>query len=181
MLSLLKIAALLAVIDATFAVVAWHALARPLKRSSRLRTGAALGGAIAGALLAWPQVELLVLWLGYLQEAAGLTIAFSFPLSLPVTTALAAWLSSEIAAGRSARPALAALVAISAAVLGALLVFVPLLLSKSFDNALESALEVFGPAAKIVGFISVLAPPVAGAVLGLRAVQRRAVAPVQTP
>jgi hypothetical protein len=123
---LLLIAAVLGLGDLLIAVAAWRVCSRVAKRPRAAWAAGGLLGAAGGALLALPQLELVVEQLGFRSEAAGLAIAFTYPFSLPAMTGLGAWLVAETTGGRSAKPWRAALCSCGGALVGAALFFVAL-------------------------------------------------------
>jgi hypothetical protein len=155
MLSLLLMAAVVAMCDALLAAVAWKALSRDARRSPLARAIGAIAGAVAGAWLTEPQLDFVVRQLGYFQEAGQLAIGFAYPFVLPATTGMGAWLFAETIGGRSATPWRAASKGYAGALIGAALVFLPTFL-------VPSAFTSPG-----IGHPIALGVPVAGSLLGL--------------
>jgi hypothetical protein len=151
----LSIAAGLGALDAALAATLWKLLSRQVKRAWLARAAATLAGALIGAWLAEPQLELVVDTLGYREEAAGMAVALTYPLSLPVTTGMAAWLFAETIGGRSARPLRAAVLSCAGSIVGAVVVFVPMFFIAGPLQLMSAAVVIGIPAA---GSLLALAP-----------------------
>ena len=153
MTAFLLIAGVLGACNALFAAVAWKVLSRDTRRPRLARAAGAVLGAMAGAWVTEPQLAFVVGQLGYVQEAAGIAIAFTFPFLLPVTTGMGGWLFAETAGGRSSRSWLAAAMSSAGTVLGAALILLPIYL---------------GPGASpVISYPIVLGVPIAGSMFGL--------------
>jgi len=111
--------------DALAATGIWMLFSSAASRPRLARAMGAIVGGVAGALFAEPQVAFVVQRLGYIQEAAGMKILFTFPFFLPLTTGLTAWLLSDMLGGRTRRPVRHALLSLIGAALGGALVLVP--------------------------------------------------------
>jgi hypothetical protein len=121
---LITIAAVGAV-DMLVASAAWRLLSKTTPRSRLARAVGAIFGGVAGALVVEPQVAAVTHLLGYIEEAAGMKILFTFPFLVPLTTGAASWLVSEVAGGRSGKPLWRLIAAIVGAALGAAAVYIP--------------------------------------------------------
>src|SRR4051812_18014574 len=129
MLALLLMAAVVAMCDALLVAVAWRALSRDSRRPPLARAVGALAGAVAGAWFTEPQLDFVVRQLGYFHEAGQLAIGSMYPLVLPATTGMGAWLFAETIGGRSATPWRAASKAYAGGLIGTALVFLPMFLA----------------------------------------------------
>ena len=153
MLTILVVALILDMCNAMVSIVTWRLLPKGVQRPLNARLfGAALGG-VGGALLTKPQLELLVQYLGFMQEAAGMAILFAWPFALPVSVGLGAWLLSEAVGGRNAKLGRPLGMSLLGALLGAAVVFVPVFFVRA--------------AGEFFVYQVAIALPILGAVLGL--------------
>ena len=149
MLIFFVIALMLDMCNAMVTVVTWRFLPKKgVQRPLHVRLfGGALGG-LGGALLTKPQLELLVGFLGYMQEQAGMAVLFAFPFALPVSVGLGAWLLAEAVGGRTPKLGRPLGMSCLGALLGAALVFAPLFFvqgaSEFFVYQLAFALPILG-------------------------------------
>jgi hypothetical protein len=156
----LEIALLLGLCDLVVAAAVWRLLARPAQRPYKARIIGATLGACLGAWAAEPQLDRVVRQLGLIQEAGGIAMAFTYPLSLPLTTGIVGWLLSELIGGRSTRPARAAALSCAGSLGGAVVGFLVFVFAPFERAIVPIALDeslIFGPL--------VLVPPIAGSVL----------------
>jgi uncharacterized membrane protein len=153
MLVCFVIAVMLDMCNALVAIVTWRLLPKGMRRPLNVRLFGAALGAVGGALLTRPQLEVLVQYLGYTGEAAGMVVLFAFPFALPVSVGLAAWLLAEAVGGRSPKLGRALGMSCLGALLGGALAFLPLF---------------FVPGAtRFIPYAVAIALPIVGAVLGL--------------
>ena len=160
MLVCLLYALVLGFFSAVAVIASWHFAAKNLDRPPWARLVGAALGALAGAVLAHPLVETVVLAMGYRSEAAGLMIAFTFPFFLPISVALGGWLFSEVVGGRSQRPWRTLGLGFAGAFAGAAPVVI--FLYSSLARSIPSSL----------GHVALVAIPSAACVLGIWFAQR---------
>jgi hypothetical protein len=138
MLVCLLYALILGAIQAAVAIASFRFAAKELERPPWVRVVAAAFGALGGALLARPIVEMAVAAMGHVQEAAGLMALFTFPFFLPISVAVSGWLVSEVVGGRSRAPWHTLALAFGGALAGAAVVLIPLYFSRN-DPAIALA------------------------------------------
>jgi len=144
----LLVAAILILLNAGAVAVAWRFLAKRAARPRLARQAGALLGAAGGA---WAAMEELVYLTdrvcSYFQRDtmcnASLPVPalYLFPLALPLTTGLYAWLCAEIIGGRTHKPLFAVGWTFAGALLASAAVFLPLVLAPGFWEVIPSAMR----------------------------------------